>query len=146
MATVRQILNEKGNDVYSVNPDMQVINVLRVLADKGIGAVLIMEGEKVVGIFSERDYALQSAKGNLEKQDMVSKWMTRGVFYVSPNDLLETCMAQMTDKHIRHLPVVDEGKVVGIISIGDVVKSIIMQQKITIEGLENYILGSGLRS
>jgi CBS domain-containing protein len=144
MVIVRQILKAKeNNQVFSVTPETSILDVLRLMADKEIGAVLVMEGIKVVGIFSERDYARRGVLKGRTVESPVSESMTRIVYYVGPDQTTEECMAQMTDKRIRHLPVVEEGKVIGVISIGDVVKAIIADQKDQIKGMENYILGRG---
>jgi CBS domain-containing protein len=141
MVIVRQILKTKGDLVYSVTPDASVLDVLKMMDEKDIGAVLVMEGSKVVGIFSERDYARRGILKGRTVDAPVSDSMTRVIYYVGPDQTMEECMAQMTDKHIRHLPVVEGGIVMGVISIGDVVKAIITDQSTQIKGMENYILG-----
>jgi CBS domain-containing protein len=141
MAIVRQILKQKGNQIFSVQPQDTVLDALNLLAEKQIGAVLVMEEDELKGIFSERDYARW---GRLQKnplQTPVSELMTRVVYYVTPDNTVEECMIQMTDKRIRHLPVIENGKVAGVISIGDVVKMIIEDKDDHIHGLESYILG-----
>ena len=142
MTTVRQVLNQKGSDVYSVPPQVTILGALRVMADKDVGAVLVMDGDQVKGIFSERDYVRRCRLKGKSYEAPISEVMTKTVYYIGPDDTMEACMAQMTDKHIRHLPVVEKGKVVGVISIGDVVGSIISNQKSLIEGLQNYIMGT----
>lgn len=141
MTIVRQILQTKGYKVFSINPDDTVLDALKLMEREEIGAVLVMEGDKVVGIFSERDYARRGILKGRDANTPVKELMTRAVYYVSPDQTLEDCMAQMSDKRIRHLPVVQEGKVIGVVSIGDVVKTIIGNQQDRIRGLENYILG-----
>ena len=141
MATVLEILNTKGYKVYSVSPSDTILHSLQLMAEVQIGAVLVMEGEKVVGIFSERDYARRGTLQGNQVTTTIKNVMTREVYYVGPDQSVEACLAQMTDKHIRHLPVLKENKVIGVISIGDVVKTLIKDQKELIEGLENYILG-----
>ena len=141
MAIVRQILQTKGYDVYSVPPQATILDALKEMERRGIGAVLVMSGDKVLGIFSERDYARRGVLKGRDVTTPVDTVMTKTVYYVSPAESVEECMAQMADKKIRHLPVVEDGKVVGIISIGDVVNAIITNQKSLINGLENYILG-----
>ena len=141
MTIVRQILQTKGYDVYSVAPEATILDALKEMARRGIGAVLVMSGDKVQGIFSERDYARRGVLKGCDDKTPIEEVMTKTVYYVSPAESLESCMVQMADKKIRHLPVVEEGKVVGIISIGDVVNSIITDQKSLIQGMENYILG-----
>ncbi len=145
MATVKNLLKIKGTDVWSVPVTASVRETLKLMAEKNIGAVLVMEGEKIAGIFSERDYARHAARReSLLLDEPVSEFMTRAVYYVSPKQTVEECMALMTSKHIRHLPVLDEDhKLVGLISIGDVVKQVLEEKETTIQGLENYILGRG---
>jgi CBS domain-containing protein len=145
MATVADVLKEKGNKVYVVAPTDTILDALKLMADAQIGAVLVMEKENVVGIFSERDFARRGTlKGN-SVTTPVKDVMTSGVYYVDPNRSIEACLAQMTDKHIRHLPVLKDGKLMGVISIGDVVKALITDQKELIQGLENFILGRQLQ-
>lgn len=145
MATVADVLKEKGNKVYVVAPTDTILDALKLMADAQIGAVLVMEKENVVGIFSERDFARRGTlKGN-SVSTPVKDVMTSGVYYVDPNRSIEACLAQMTDKHIRHLPVLKDGKLMGVISIGDVVKALITDQKELIQGLENFILGRQLQ-
>jgi len=145
MATVADVLKEKGNKVYVVSPTDTILDALKLMEDAQIGAVLVVEKESVVGIFSERDYARRGTlKGN-SVNTPVNEVMTSEVYYVDPNRSIEACLAQMTDKHIRHLPVLKEGKLVGVISIGDVVKSLNTDQKELIQGLENFILGRQLQ-
>lgn len=145
MATVASILKRKGSQVHSVTPETSIIDCLKLMSEKGIGSVLVMQDEKVVGIFSERDYARRGTlKGNHEHTP-VKRVMTEKVYYVKPEQSVETCMAQMTDKHIRHLPVLDNDKVVGVVSIGDVVLSKLEDMQSLIAGLENYILGSEIK-
>lgn len=142
MATVWHLLNQKGRDVWSINPDQTVLEALELMTDKGIGAVIVLENDKIVGIFSERDFARFSAKkGSLSLYIPVNELMTPAVFTVHPDQSIDECMALMTQKHIRHLPVVDKGQLVGLISIGDVVREVISQKEITIHSLENYIMG-----
>ena len=142
MTTVRQVLNKKGSQIFSIPPQTTILGALRVMDEMNVGAVLVMENDQVKGIFSERDYARRCALKGRTTESPVSEVMTRTVYYIGPDDSMEACMAQMTDKHIRHLPVVERGKVIGVISIGDVVKTIIESQKSLIEGLSNYIMGA----
>lgn len=143
MITVGRILKEKGNRIWSVSPDTMVFEALNLMAEKNLGAVLVIEGGKIAGIFSERDYARKVIlKGKSSKETPVKEIMTKDVLFVRPNHSIEECMALMTDKHIRHLPVIDEEELVGVISIGDVVKAVISDQEYTIKQLENYITGN----
>lgn len=142
MTTVKQILEEKGHQVWTIGPDETVYKALMVLADKDVGALVVVENDRVVGIISERDYARKVAlKGKTSLDTPVRDIMTTQVYFVNPDCTAEECMALMTEKRIRHLPVMENDKLVGVISIGDVVKSIISSQKITIEHLQNYIMG-----
>jgi CBS domain-containing protein len=142
MTTAHQILNAKGNEVYSIEPDATVFEAIKLMADKGIGAILVMDAGKVVGIISERDYARKVIlKGKASKETLIKDIMTTRVIYAHPHQSLEECMALMTEKHVRHLPVMDGEQLVGIVSIGDLVKTIIAEQRYTIEQLEQYITG-----
>ena len=141
MATVNQMLISKGNEVYTIEPDATVLDALRLMAEKDVGALIIMDGDTLTGIFSERDYARKIAlQGKSSHTTPVWAVMTDDVVCVSPDLAADKCMAIMTDKRIRHLPVLDDGRVVGIISIGDVVKSIMADQQVLIRHLEDYIL------
>jgi CBS domain-containing protein len=142
MVTVRQYLRIKGTQVWTVRPDDSVYAALQVMANKDIGALLVLDGEQIVGIFSERDYARKVAlHGKSSRETRVGEIMTGWVAYVRPEQTIEECMALMTEMRTRHLPVIEEGRVVGLISIGDVVKSIITEQKFVIQQLEHYIMG-----
>lgn len=143
MKTVNQLLQTKGRDVWSITPDAPIFDALQLMADKDVGALLVLDGERVVGIFSERDYARKVVlEGKSSRDTAVGEVMTRRVVYVRPEQSIEECMALMTERHIRHLPVLDDDRLVGVISIGDVVKSIITEQQFMIEQLETYITGS----
>jgi CBS domain-containing protein len=143
MHTVGQILRKKGHEVWSISPNSTVYEALKVMADKNIGALLVLEGDELVGIFSERDYARKVVlQGKTSRQTQIQEVMTSRVNCVHPEQTTDECMALMTAKHIRHLPVLDEDdRLVGVISIGDVVKAIISDQEFVIEQLENYIKG-----
>src|SRR5881296_2242664 len=133
MKTVAQLLRTKGHQVLSVYPDIPVFEALEVMAEKNVGALLVLEGERLVGIFSERDYARKIIlKGKASKETPVREIMSSHVLYVRPEQTIEDCMALMTDKRVRHLPVLDQGKVIGVISIGDVVKALIDEQQFII--------------
>jgi len=143
MTTVRSVLHTKDNTIWSIAPEEIVFHALKIMADKNIGALLVMEKEKVVGIFSERDYARKIAlKGESSHTTAVKDVMTSGVLSVNPEQSIEECMALMTNKHIRHLPVIENGNLIGLVSIGDIVKTIISEHEYTIKQLENYITGS----
>jgi CBS domain-containing protein len=142
MKTVRQILDKKGWEVYTVTPESTVFDALRLMAEKNIGAVVVVENKNVVGILSERDYARKVVlQGKTSRDTPVSEIMTEKVLYVLPKHTTDECMALMTDKRIRHLPVLDDGKLVGVVSIGDIVNTIIDEDKYIIGQLENYITG-----
>jgi CBS domain-containing protein len=144
MKTVRDILKIKGYDVWSVDADSTVYDALVLMADKNVGALVVLEERKLAGIFSERDYARKVIlKGKSSLNTPVKEIMTSAVYCVRPDQMIEDCMVLMTDKRIRHLPVLEDEQLVGIVSIGDVVKEIIAEQGITIQQLENYIVGSG---
>lgn len=142
MKSVHDILKSKGQDVWSVRPDDTVFDSLKVMADKGVGALLVMDGEKLVGIVTERDYARKVIlEGKSSQTSPVSDVMTKQVLCVTPKQTVDECMALMTDKRARHLPVLDEDKVVGVISIGDLVKATINEQQVLIDHLQHYISG-----
>lgn len=140
MKTVAQMLKLKPGGVISIRPDVPVLDALKLLADKDVGAVLVMDGPRLVGIISERDYARKVAlKGKSSSDTPVSEIMTREVVFVTPAKTNEECMALMTEKRARHLPVIDNGRVVGVLSIGDLVKDAISEQQFIIDQLEHYI-------
>lgn len=140
MKTVAQLLMVKPDGLISIRPDAPVIDALKLLADKGVGAVLVMDGARLLGILSERDYARKvELKGKTSNATLVSDIMTKEVIFVTPNQTNEDCMALMTGKHLRHLPVMDQERVVGVLSIGDLVKDAISEQQFIIEQLEHYI-------
>ena len=142
MKTVAQLLRAKPHGVLSVAPDAAVFQALQLMAENNVGALLVLEGDRLVGIFSERDYARKVIlMGKSSKEIPVREIMSSHVLYVRPQQTIEDCMALMTDKRVRHLPVLDEQRVVGVISIGDVVKGIISEQEFLIEQLQNYISG-----
>lgn len=143
MTAVADILKSKADlAVHTIAPDDSVFDALQRMADKNIGALLVLQGEAIVGIVTERDYARKIAlKGRTSALTLVRDVMSTSVMVVHPAQTSEACMALMTDNHLRHLPVVDNGKLVGLISIGDLVKDIISGQKFVIEQLANYITG-----
>ncbi len=140
--TIRQLLNKKGNHVWSISPNATVYEALELMAEKNIGAVLVMEGDKLLGIFSERDYARRCILLNRRsKETAVKELMTADVITIPPSATIDDAMALMSEHHIRHLPVVEDGKVVGVVSIGDIVKAVIENQAHIISHLEGYITG-----
>jgi CBS domain-containing protein len=143
MTTIRQILARKP-DVYAIEPDATVLDALKHLEQKNVGALLVMKGERLVGIFSERDYARRMIlHGRSSKDTAVREVMTTEVFTIAPDASAGECMANMTDRHIRHLPVLEGGKVVGVISIGDIVRAVMEDMRFTIRQLETYIRSGG---
>ena len=143
MTTVRSVLQTKDNTIWSIAPDALVFDALKIMADKNVGALLVTKKEKVVGIFSERDYARKIVlKGESSHTTAIKDVMTSGVLSVNPEQSIDECMALMTNKHVRHLPVLENEKLIGLVSIGDVVKAIISEHEYTIKQLENYITGS----
>ncbi|RVT78513.1 CBS domain-containing protein [Flavobacterium sufflavum] len=141
--TVNQILSTKGNNVYSIIPTISVYDAIKVMGEKNVGAILVIENDQLKGILSERDYARKIVlKGKSSKNTLVDEIMVSKVITVKPTDDLDYCMELMSSNRIRHLPVVVDNKVIGLISIGDVVKSIIEKQKETIQLLDSYINGT----
>lgn len=143
MATVGDMLRNKGHDIWSVKPDTTVYEALKVMAEKNIGAVLVMDAGNLVGILSERDYARKVVlQGKTAMDTPAREIMTDRVICVPPEETAEECMALMTEKKVRHLPVLKEDQLIGVISIGDVVKAIIPEKQFIIEQLEHYIRGT----
>ncbi len=142
MKLVKHLLDSKGSDIVSIAKDASVLDAIKLMADKAIGSLLVMDGSELKGIVTERDYARKVIiKGRSSETTNVSEIMTTGVYTASSDETVNHCMTLMTRRKIRHLPVVDEGAVVGIISIGDLVEAIIRDQKEEIEHLEHYISG-----
>ena len=142
MATVQNLLDRKGTSVWSIAPSAPVESALSLMSQKDVGALLVMDAGKIVGIFSERDYVRKIiSNSGISMTTQVKEFMSHPVFYVGPHQTVEECMSLMTAKHIRHLPVINGEKLVGLISIGDVVKQVITEKEGTIKDLENYITG-----
>jgi CBS domain-containing protein len=142
MKTVKDLLEDKGHNVWSIGPGDSVYDAIELMADKEVGALMVMEGTKLVGVISERDYARKVIlKGHSSKNTQIKEIMTTHVMYAQPDQTVEECMALMTEKRIRHLPILEGGQLLGVISIGDLVKSIIAEQQFIIEQLERYISG-----
>lgn len=140
MATVRQILEDKGNQVWTISADKSVYDALRLMGEKEIGALAVVEGDKLIGMLSERDYARKVVlKGKTSRETLVGAIMSSPVHAIRPDQSVKECMALMTEKRIRHLPVLEDGRLIGLISQGDLVKSIIDEQQFIIGQLENYI-------
>jgi CBS domain-containing protein len=143
MKTVNEVLKNKGREIWTISPLATVFQALELMAQKDVGALPVVQNGKLVGIFSERDYARKVIlKGKASKDTAVSELMTQTVFYVSPENTLDECMALMTSKQIRHLPVLDHDRLTGVITLGDVVKRIISEQEFTIQELEKYVKGA----
>ena len=142
MRTVEQLLHVKGSDIWSIAPQETAYRALQIMAEKNVGALLVMEDEKLVGIFSERDYARKVIlKDKSSKNTSVSELMTREVVYIDADATLEKSMAVMTAKRIRHLPVLQNNRLIGIVTLGDVVRQLISDQQFAIRELEKYITG-----
>jgi CBS domain-containing protein len=142
ITSVRQLLQIKGQDIWSITPQATVLEALRMMADKDVGALLVIEDDKLVGILSERDYARKVIlQGKTSKDTLVKDIMTSVLFTVHPDQTIEECMELMTTRRIRHIPVVLDDQILGVISIGDVVKDIIFQQRQTIKEMEKYVTG-----
>jgi CBS domain-containing protein len=145
MVTVKELLKYKGSDVFAVSPDRKTLDALKLLAEKNIGALMVVQNKKLAGIVSERDIVRKIAE---QGQDIINQpveqIMTELLYVVSPNQSIEECMSLMTEHHIRHLPVIDNEQIMGVISIGDVVKRLIADHEFTIDTLEKYISGPGI--
>lgn len=140
MKTVRQLLQGKSGGLCTIGPDANVIDALRLMADRNVGALLVVKSDKLVGIVSERDYARKVVlQGKSSHATPVREIMTERAVCVRPDNTVEECMALMTDKHVRHLPVIEDEKLIGVLSIGDLVKETISEQQFVIQQLESYI-------
>jgi CBS domain-containing protein len=140
--TVRHLLEQKSRTIWTIDPDAKVLDAVAKMADKDVGSLVVMEGEKLVGIITERHYSRNVVlKGKTSPTTLVREIMETNVIHVSPEQSVELCMALMTDKRVRHLPVIEDTKVIGIISIGDLLKYIISKKEFTIDQLEHYIQG-----
>ncbi len=142
MKLIKHLLDRKGRDIISIKPEDSVLDAIRLMAEKGIGSLVVMKDQELLGIMSERDYARKVIiKGRSSESTAVSEIMTANVFTTSSSETVNDCMSVMTEKKIRHLPVVEDNAVIGMISIGDLVKAIISDQQEEIEQLEHYISG-----
>jgi CBS domain-containing protein len=147
MATVRDLLKLKGNQVWTISPTTSVIDTLKFMSDKDVGALLVVEGDQILGVISERDFVRSIAQtGQCLLYAQVQNYMTKEVVTVKPSQTIDECMQLMTKQRIRHLPVVENQALVGLISIGDVVKEMISSKESTITSLENFIEGRGYGS
>ncbi len=139
MLKIRNVLQGKGNDIWSVSPQTTAYEALQIMANKDIGAILVIENEKLVGVFSERDYARKVIlKGKSSKETSVGELMSTQVYSINPDMSVEECLALITESRSRHMPVFENNKLIGIVSIGDIVNAIITEQKITIKDLKSY--------
>lgn len=145
MYSVKNILEEKGSEVHTIAPEATVYEALKKMAGQNIGALLVMKGEEVIGVFSERDYARKIIlRGKSSKDSAVGDLLSDRIFYVKLTTTTTECMQIMNDHRVRHLPVLEDEKLIGVVSIGDIVKKIIQDQHLTIKQLEDYILGKTL--
>lgn len=142
MKRIQTLLKKKGYDVWSIAPDASVYDAIHLMAEKAVGALIVMDGQKLVGVISERDYARKIIlEGRSSENTKISEIMSSEVITTGPDNRIEECMAIMTERRIRHLPVIDGDEVLGIISLGDLVKYIIAEQQFVIEQMERYING-----
>ncbi|MGA8277511.1 MAG: CBS domain-containing protein [Rhodanobacteraceae bacterium] len=142
MLQVKHLLQEKGSEIFTIEADKPVLDAIRQMAERGIGSLLVMRGEELVGIVSERDYARKVIlKGRSSAQTPVAEIMATSVLTIGPADTVETCMRLCTDQRVRYLPVIEDGKVVGLLSLGDLIKAVISEQTEQIEQLQRYIAG-----
>jgi CBS domain-containing protein len=142
--TISAILGQKGGEIYSIAPDATVFEAIQMMDEKNVGALLVTRDRELFGIISERDYTRKVfLRGKRSRETRVNEIMSENLTITAPNEPVENCLRMMTERHIRHLPVVEEGKLIGVISIGDLVKHVISCQSATIAHLENYIHGGG---
>jgi len=143
MKTIRQLLKIKGRKVWTVSPATSVFDALQVMAEKDVGALLVVKGKTLVGVFSERDYARKVIlHGKSSREILVSEIMSSPPIFIEPDETIEQGLALMSAKHVRHLPVMENNRLVGIVTIGDLVKSLIVEQKVVIDHLEKHILSN----
>ena len=142
--TIRQLLDEKGYQIHSTSPDTTVYDAIKLMSELGIGALLVLQDEKMAGIFSERDYTRKVVlKNRSSRETAVKEIMTEKVVYMLPEQTVDDCMATMSKYHIRHLPVLENGKPIGMLSVMDVMRNIISEKEFIISQLESYISGTG---
>jgi CBS domain-containing protein len=143
MKTIRQILKKKGRKIWTITPATRVFEALQVMAEKDVGALLVVDGKTLVGVFSERDYARKVIlKGKSSKNMRVKEIMSSPPIFIEPDNTVDQALALMSAKHVRHLPVMEKNRLVGIVTIGDLVRSLIDEQKVAIDHLEKYILSN----
>ncbi len=142
--TIRQMLDEKGYKIYSVPPGSSVFDAIKLMAEAGIGALLVMDSERLVGILSERDYTRKIVLNNRSSRETaVREIMTEKVLYMTPEQTVDDCMAMMSKHHVRHMPVMENNRPIGMLSVRDVMRSVISEKEFIISQLENYISGNG---
>lgn len=140
--TVTQLLNKKGKEIHTISPEATVFDAIKLMSELGVGALLVMEGSRLVGVISERDYTRKVIlKGRSSNSTFVQDIMTKKVICLSPDNNIDECMALMNENQIRHLPIVEKGEVVGIVTIMDVIKNILSEKEFIIEQMEHYIAG-----
>ena len=140
--TVNQLLNKKGKEIHSISPDATVFDAIKLMSELGVGALLVLEGSRLVGVISERDYTRKVIlKGRSSSSTVVQDIMTKKVICLSPENNIDECMALMNENQIRHLPIVEKGEVVGVVTIMDVIKNILQEKEFIIEQMEHYIAG-----
>jgi CBS domain-containing protein len=143
MVLAKDLLQNKGYDCWTISPDASVYECLQLMADKDIGALPVLKDGEIVGMFSERDYARKVAlKGKTSHETTVGELMSAPVYSIGPTETLDACLVLMTNRRIRHLPVIEQGRLIGLVSIGDVVKAVIADQRLAIKDLETYITGA----
>ena len=142
MLTVREVLQSKSSAIWSISAEDNVYTALEIMAEKDIGALMVMDKKKVIGIFTERDYARKVVlKGRSSRDTTVGELMTREIYYIDPDKSVEECMALMMAAHCRHMPVLEKKRLAGIVTYGDIVNAVIVEQKVKIQDLETYISG-----
>ena len=142
MRNVRHLLEVKGSEVYSIGPEVPVVEAIRLMAQRGIGALVVLQGDRLAGVVSERDYARKVVlQGRSSSSTRVDEIMTGDVVQVGPDDSVDRCMQLVTERRLRHLPVVEQGRVIGVVSIGDLVKAVIEAQQEELDQLQRYIAG-----
>lgn len=142
--SVSQLLNKKGKEIHSISPDATVFDAIKLMSELGVGALLVMKDDKLNGVISERDYTRKVIlKGKSSSSTPVHEIMTKNVFCLSPEDNIDQCMALMNENQIRHLPIVENDRVVGVVTIMDIIKNILMEKDFIIEQMEQYIAGNG---
>ena len=142
--TVKQLLDKKGNEIHAVSPDATVFDAIKLMSERGVGALLVMQDDQLTGVISERDYTRKVIlKGRSSSSTTVQEIMTSNIITLAPDNNIDQCMALMNENQIRHLPIVENGRVMGVVTIMDVIKNILSEKEFIIEQMESYIAGSG---